>query len=171
MSPRGQGYPDLSGNVTATAIPGLFQVQTSLVLRNAALDTKCSQKFPRISVNQPELCSQANHSTSERRFIASWCRIGASPRCLCRRLDLQGFASHPLRPPQHPPNPPPPARSGDCCCWGRTSPSPSPLLGAGGGGSILRPNVSSFGVETPLASFKLYPSLQYWDSSTRKFRR
>ena len=42
--------------------------------------------------------------------------------------------------------------------WRRTSPSPSPLLGAGASGSMLRRNLRSLGVlETPLPPFKPTP--------------
>ena len=117
--------------------PGLSNVQTfwSCQMYPAI------QHAAGISAIQPELCTRANRSSTERRKEDSSALARAAPL-----PPRRGVGGTPLCRP-----------SGGWLSlgsqWGRKSPSslPSPLLCGGGGGSMLRRNLSSLGVATPQA--------------------
>ena len=119
---------------------------------------ECGQR----SKMQPESakCSLNYAHKQSLHQVVSWCRCPSQPlqKAALRRV-LGGWES-PLALPSSPLRRP--GRNG--CRWRRTSPS----QGASGGGSMLRRNLSSLGVETPLAPFKPNNSLYCSVSSTCK---
>ena len=127
---------------------GLSHVQTSLVQPHAASGTKCSCNQRKFSLNDAhEQMVQRVHQVQE--YLLS---LGAAGPLRRRQGRLGGVVASEA-PSQTVPSA---SLAGDGSRRVRTSPSPlpSPLRGAGGGGSMLRRILSSQwgrGVATPLA--------------------